>query len=96
MEAINIDTIIEKLPEPLKDVGKKYMLNNKHIRKTMEIVLDRKLDDDEKRRLRVHSFSLALSQDSMEIGLKNDEFKTIMGSIVDEIVDKKGSGNVKA
>ena len=48
MEAINIDTIIEKLPEPLKDVGKKYMLNNKHIRKTMEIVLDRKLDDDEK------------------------------------------------
>ena len=62
MEQDEYDKIFKGLPIPQQDVAKAYMENNKHIRKTMQIVLGRELDDDENERLQIHSFNLALSQ----------------------------------
>ena len=50
MEQDKVDTILKGLPEPLKDVGSAFMRNNKNIRKTMEIVLDRDLSKKEESR----------------------------------------------
>ena len=62
MEQDDYDKIFKGLAIPQQEVARAYMENNKHIRKTMEIVLDRSLDDEEEDRLKLHSFNLALSQ----------------------------------
>ena len=66
MEQDDYDKIFKGLAIPQQDVAKAYMENTKHIKKTLEIVLERKLNDDEKDRLRMHSFNLALSQVAKE------------------------------
>ena len=62
MEQNKFDKIFKNVPIQQKAVARAYMENNKHIKKTMKIVLDRELDDAEEERLRLHSFNLALSQ----------------------------------
>ena len=62
MEQDDYDKIFKGLAIPQQEVARAYMENNKHIRKTMEIVLDRRLDDEEKDRLKLHSKDLEESE----------------------------------
>jgi hypothetical protein len=79
MEQDEYEKIFGNMPIQQKDVAKAYMENCKHIKTTMERVLDRELDDSEKERLRIHSFNLALTQvakdynDNMEESKANED-----------------------
>ena len=48
-----------------KDVINAYMQNTKHIRTSIEKIIDRQLNDIEIERLRKHSFDLAITQVAM-------------------------------
>ena len=62
MEADDLMALLDNLPSVKKDLSYATSENMKWITKSMEAVLDRKLDDDEAKRLKLHSFTLAVHQ----------------------------------
>ena len=69
------DNIFRNLPEVEKDIAEHYMQNTKHIKATMEKVLNRELTNIEKDNLRQVCFELAIVQvgNKYEEELKNEK-----------------------
>lgn len=79
------DGSLDKHPAIQKRIGEYYIQNVKNIRKTMMIVLSRKLDAQENEKLRKYCFDLAVAQVASEfrdnIGIPEEDLKEMYQSL---------------